>query len=113
MSKAKNLFAIKWAFAAIFVLWCAVANAQTVWVDVRSIEEHQADHVKGDVHIPLAEIGARIPELYPDKNTELVFYCRSGRRSGLATEQLKAAGYNNVRNAGGIEQAREERNLSK
>jgi len=36
----------------------------------------------------------------------VILYCRSGRRSGLAMNTLKAMGYSRAENVGGIEQAR-------
>jgi phage shock protein E len=35
------------------------------------------------------------------KDREVVLYCRSGRRSGMALEALREAGYDKVYNAGG------------
>lgn len=89
---------------------CAVAN--TVWIDVRSDKEYQADGIQSDRQIPHEVASEKILALYPDKNIEIVLYCRSGRRAGLVLETLKGAGYTNIRNAGGISDVREERNLT-
>jgi phage shock protein E len=86
--------------------------AEAVWVDVRSGIEHQMDSIDGDVHIPSGEISTKFPDLYPDKETEVNLYCRSGGRAGKALTVLQKAGYKNVRNAGGIEDARKERGLN-
>ncbi|HUF12545.1 MAG TPA: molybdopterin-synthase adenylyltransferase MoeB [Longimicrobiales bacterium] len=53
------------------------------------------------VHIPLADIPARLDELSPD--SDIVVACRSGSRSGHAARYLRDAGFTHVRNlAGGI-----------
>jgi phage shock protein E len=49
--------------------------------------------------------------MFPDKTTEIHLYCRSGGRAGRAMNALEDAGYTNVSNAGGIEDAREARAL--
>ncbi|MOA65778.1 Thiosulfate sulfurtransferase PspE precursor [compost metagenome] len=39
-----------------------------------------------------------------DKNTPIVLYCRSGRRSAIAKDSLAQLGYRNLINAGGYDQ---------
>ena len=51
-------------------------------------------------------------KLYPDKNTELHFYDKTGGRSDIAISALEREGYKNLHNAGSIEEARQERGLS-
>ena len=48
-------------------------------VDVRQPDEYAQGHLPGAVLIPLGEISQRMNELPMDKN--IVFYCRSGKRS--------------------------------
>jgi len=69
------------------------------------------DNIEGDPRISHDEIVAGIQKLYPDKDTEIHLYCASGVRSGKATKALKSAGYGNVTNAGGIDDARSKRGL--
>lgn len=78
------------------------------WLDVRSAQEYAAGHVEGAVNIPYTEIAERIGEVTDDKDATLYLYCRSGRRSGIATETLEAAGFTNVTNVGGLEDALEK-----
>ena len=55
------------------------------------------------VHIPLGQLPARLAELEPYKNEEIVVYCRSGGRSGMATSLLQQNGFKSVKNLrGGI-----------
>ena len=70
-------------------------------VDVRTIEEFESGHIEGSKYIPYQEIGVRIGELTDDTSREIVLYCRSGRRSGVAQKMLAGMGFENAVNAGG------------
>ncbi|PID84504.1 hypothetical protein CSB09_00580 [Candidatus Gracilibacteria bacterium] len=74
-----------------------------LYLDVRENFEWNAGHIKDAIHIPLGEIEAGNFEKVP-KNTPVGVYCRSGRRSGIALEILKKAGYTNIINLGGIQE---------
>ena len=68
------------------------AGAQAPFVlDVRAPEEFVTGHVPGAVNIPHEQVAARLAEVPKDK--EVVLYCRSGRRAGMAAEVLAANGY--------------------
>lgn len=88
-----------------------VSFAGSVWIDVRTKAEHQQSNIEGDPLIPHTEIVAGVSEQYPDKDTEINLYCRSGNRAGIAKSSLEKAGYTNVNNMGGIADAREVRDL--
>jgi phage shock protein E len=60
-------------------------------LDVRSPEEFATGHVPGAVNVPYDQIAARISEVPKDK--DVVLYCRSGRRAGIAADVLAANGY--------------------
>lgn len=68
-------------------------------LDVRTIKEFSEGHIDGSVNIPLDELGARLVDVKKLKEP-IIAVCRSGRRSGLATKQLKRAGFK-VYNGGG------------
>ena len=102
---------------SLMLVWgCAMdPNAQnsewsfsedTLLVDVRTAEEFDSGHIEGAKHIPYEEIGVRIGELTDDKSREIVLYCRSGRRSGVAQKTLVDMGFENAINAGGYEDLR-------
>ena len=93
------------------LLWFGMAYAETVWIDVRSAEEHERDSIEGDVRISHWEIVAEVSDRFPEKDTEIRLYCVTGGRAGKALSALERAGYSNVTNVGGIEDAREERDL--
>jgi rhodanese-related sulfurtransferase len=62
-------------------------------LDVRTSKEFQSGHVPGAVHIPFDEIGSRMSELDSAKSGDVVVYCQSGRRAGMAEAELRAAGF--------------------
>ncbi|TCT20016.1 rhodanese-related sulfurtransferase [Melghiribacillus thermohalophilus] len=69
-------------------------------IDVREAAEVQQGAIPGAVNIPLSLLEFRAHEL--DKNKEYVMVCRSGNRSGLATQYLNAQGYHAVNMVGGM-----------
>lgn len=75
--------------------------ARSIVIDVRTAQEFNDGHIDGAVNIPYDEIGGRITEVTNDKHQSIVLYCRSGRRSGIALDTLKAMGYTQLENAGG------------
>lgn len=80
----------------------AAAGEEVVYVDVRSPEEFAAGHVVGAINIPHTEMAARHDELEPHADKEIVLYCRTGRRSGMAQDVLEREGFTNLTNAGGL-----------
>jgi phage shock protein E len=86
-------------------LSCSLWAQDPLWIDVRSADEYAAGHVSPAVNIPHTEIAARIGEVTTDKDALIYLYCRSGRRSGFALDALEQAGYTNVVNVGGLEDA--------
>lgn len=73
-----------------------------VVIDVRTPAEFSSGHVAGAVNIDVEspDFGARIEEL--DKDDSYLVYCRSGRRSALAAEQMAEAGFSDIADAGGL-----------
>ena len=59
-------------------------------VDVRTAEEYKESHVKGSLNIPYDEIDENIDL---DKSKTIMVYCKSGKRSSIAYNTLKALGY--------------------
>ncbi|MBR3780835.1 MAG: rhodanese-like domain-containing protein [Clostridia bacterium] len=71
-------------------------------LDVRTEEEFAEGHIENAVLIPDYEIGVRAEKELPDKNQLILVYCRSGRRSKIASQTLADMGYSDVREFGGI-----------
>ena len=74
-----------------------------VLIDVRSDQEWESGHIAGAIHIPLSDVGNRLPQTVPEKATQLIFYCGSGKRSQTALEEAQELGYKLVYNLGGID----------
>lgn len=102
---------VKTLLIGTIVLFSAFMQAETIWVDVRSEAEYQAKHIEGDLRISHTEIIKEISQRFPDKNTKIRLYCRSGNRAGIAQNALVESGYLQVTNAGSIENALEERGV--
>jgi phage shock protein E len=64
-----------------------------VVLDVRTAAEFAAGHVPGARNVSHEQLAARIGELAALKDQQLVLYCRSGRRTQLAEQTLRAAGF--------------------
>lgn len=88
------------AFAAIALLLTGCSsedlspsNASVdVVVDVRTAGEYAAGHVAGAINIDVesGDFASAIGTL--DKSKTYLVYCHSGRRSGIAAEQMRSAG---------------------
>ena len=72
-------------------------------IDVREQVEWDAGHIAGSLFIPRGALVQRAASELPDRDAEVVVYCRSGQRSAFSTQDLLQLGYTNVVNmAGGI-----------
>jgi rhodanese-related sulfurtransferase len=70
-------------------------------VDVREPYEHEAGRIADDLHIELNDLPAEAGSL--DRERPLVFYCRTGSRSALATQAFAAAGFDAHNLDGGLQ----------
>ena len=69
-------------------------------VDVRTPAEVEAGRIAGALHIELEELPAQAGEIEAER--PVVFYCRSGVRSAMATGAFRAAGYDAYNLDGGL-----------
>ncbi len=69
--------------------------------DVRSSEEFQGGHLKDSINIAHTVISEKIADHVKSKDAEIVLYCGSGKRAGIAQKALTDMGYTDVTNAGG------------
>ena len=88
-------------------------DTDVVWIDVRTLEEYQGDHIDGDLNMPIQAFSAAAvsSQLGLDKDAKIGLYCASGGRAGRALIMLEEAGFTNAFNAGGISDAREQRGV--
>ena len=77
-----------------------IANGDIQLIDVRQQHEHDAGHIAGSRLIELADLPAQAQTIESD--LPVVFYCRSGGRSAMATDALVQAGYDAHNMAGGM-----------
>lgn len=88
------------------------ANSPQLLIDVREPKELQeTGKIPTSINIPLGQVGqelaasvdkaafkAKYGRDKPEKNSEIIFHCRSGKRSQSAAELAKSLGYENVKN---------------
>lgn len=67
-----------------------VMEENYIVLDVRTKKEYEEEHVVDAIHIPYDEIDE---DISLDKSKTIIVYCRSGRRSGIATTALEKLGY--------------------
>jgi len=72
------------------------ANKAGLILDVRTPEEYAEGHIPGAINIPHDQLGSRHQEIATHKNKDIVLYCRSGRRVGIAADILQAAGFSKL-----------------
>ena len=71
-------------------------------LDVREINEYQQSNIGGQ-NLPLGTIPHKLADLEKFKEQELIVYCQTGVRSGMAKKYLEQQGFTKVRNLlGGI-----------
>jgi len=77
-----------------------LARDATQLVDVRQRHEHEAGRIAGDRHVELVALAEAAETI--DRDRPVVFYCRSGSRSAMATEAFRGAGYDAHNMTGGL-----------
>lgn len=78
------------------------SGVEYIIIDSRTDEEFAQGHIEGAILIPEYEIANRAEAEIPDKDALILVYCRSGRRSKIASDELVKLGYTNVKEFGGI-----------
>ena len=105
------VFVVFFAWKRLSFVSAEVARKQlaegAVVIDVRSPEEFRSGHVPNAVNIPLGELRESLPRRVKDKSQVLLLHCLSGGRSGIAKQQIKGMGYQNVFNLGSYGRARQ------
>ena len=69
-------------------------------VDVREPYEHEAGRIAGARHVEFGQLTAAAESI--DRERPVIFYCRMGGRSTVATQAFRASGYNAYNLEGGL-----------
>lgn len=69
-------------------------------IDVREPHEAKISNIPGSTLIPVGEIRDRLDEL--DKESEIILFCRTGKRSDMAARFLRDQGYKAKNLLGGV-----------
>ena len=77
-----------------------VREGEAQLVDVRTPAEVAAGRIEGSLHIELEQLPTQAGELDPGR--PVVFYCRSGQRSAMASGAFRAAGFDAYNLDGGL-----------
>jgi rhodanese-related sulfurtransferase len=77
-----------------------LAEGEIQLIDVRAAYEHEAGRIAGDRLIELQMLASEASTVEHDR--PVVFYCRSGARSAMATQAFAQAGYDAHNMAGGL-----------
>jgi phage shock protein E len=85
---------------ALLTLIATPAN-KTVILDVRTVEEFAEGHIAGAINISHEQINANINKIIALKDQTIVVHCRSGRRAISAENDLRAAGFSDLRHLEG------------
>jgi len=80
-----------------------IGQENTLLVDVRTEEEYAEAHIPGSVLLPLDDIKSKAESVLKDKQAVIIVYCRSGRRSSMAAQELAGMGYAKLYDLGGIQ----------
>ncbi len=81
------------------------AKADFLLLDCREKTEYDTVHIPGAMLLPMSEMQARVAELEPQKQKEIVVHCHHGGRSLRVTNWLRQQGFANVKSmAGGIDE---------
>ena len=81
-----------------------VTGGEAVILDVRTPQEFAAGHLDGAINIDVeaADFASRVSGL--DESAETLVYCRTGNRSGVATDEMADLGFTDLSDLqGGIE----------
>ena len=78
-----------------------LASEDVQLIDVREPYEWQAGRIAGARHLELARLSEEVGTLDPAK--PIVFYCRSGSRSGMAADAFRASGFDAHNMTGGLQ----------
>ncbi len=71
-------------------------------IDVRAEHEYANGHIKDAINIPFEHIAEIVVEQIQDKNQKIFVNCLNGSKSKSAVSLIRARGFTNVYDIGGI-----------
>lgn len=79
------------------------SRPQWILLDVREEEEFITGHAEDALLLPVDEIDeSSAADVIPSKDTVVLVYCRSGRRSADAAKKLESYGYGEIYDIGSL-----------
>ena len=78
-------------------------NSNVVILDVRTVQEFKESRIENAISLPFTEINERAEIVLPDKDAQILVYCRRGVRSRVAANKLISIGFTNVLDFGGLD----------
>lgn len=79
----------------------ALIAAGAVALDIRDKEEHDADHIKGSIHVSRGKLEMNIEGVLPDLEVTVLCYCNAHNRGALSADTLRSMGYKKAKFIGG------------
>ena len=81
------------------------SDASVIVLDVREPDEFKKGHIPKAKNIPRGLLEFKVAKEIPNKDAQILVYCKSGGRSALASSTLLEMGYKNVKSIAGGWQA--------
>ena len=110
MTRIRVLLAVLLGLSAFALSACGTpepmdVGPDTVVIDVRTPGEYASGHLEGAVNIDVNSgvFAEQVATL--DPSGDYVVYCRSGNRSAQAVKAMEDLGFEQVRDAGGVNAA--------
>jgi rhodanese-related sulfurtransferase len=88
-----------------------INKERALLIDVREESEYKLEHIVNSLHVPLADLEARLEQVHQNKARPLVLVCASGIRSSKAVQIAKKLGYQEAHSLSGGLKSWKEVNL--
>ena len=74
----------------------ALLSKGAIALDIRDKEEHDADCIKGSLHVSRGKLEMNIESVIPDLDAKIICYCNAYNRGALSADTLRSMGYTNA-----------------
>lgn len=82
----------------------SMGEENAVVIDARDAEEFKAGHIDGAINVFVDEAESKLSDLEQYKDSKVMVYCNSGKKSGKLAELLVENGFTDVYNADGVKE---------